>query len=190
MSSPNTKKNVSTDPNDLYSTPKIALESFYEQFPEVFDEFDVYYDPANGLGDIADYLKSIGKKVYTSDLVDYGFGDNLKDFLKVGKIHNSIDCIIFNPPFTLTEEFVDKALMLCDNVLMFNRMTTIESNARANKLKCKGWNLETMWQFGFRVSCTKGVNRESTANSVAYSWFHFNNQNYSEKTKLDWITKE
>ena len=190
MSSPNTKKNPSTDPNDLYSTPKIALEAFYEQFPEVFDAYDTYYDPCNGLGDIAIFLRDLGKRVYTSDLVDYGLGDNTKDFLTVNKILKDIDCVIFNPPFTLTEEFVDKALTLCDNVLMFNRMTTIESNARANKLKCKAWPLESMWQFGFRVSCTKGVDREPTANSVAYSWFHFDVKNYTDKTKLDWITKE
>ena len=38
MSSPNTKRNPDKEieENELYSTPTIALETFYKQYPEVF----------------------------------------------------------------------------------------------------------------------------------------------------------
>ena len=66
MSSPNTKRNPDKEieENELYSTPTIALETFYKQYPEVFDKFKVFYDPCDGMGQISDYLESIGKKVY------------------------------------------------------------------------------------------------------------------------------
>lgn len=195
MASPNTKKTKDIEQNELYNTPEIALESFYEQFPEVFDSHFVYFDPCNGLGKISNFLQSLDKKVYTNDIIDYGIHqDYVENFLDIEKIPDDVDCIIFNPPFTLTEQFVDHAVKLCDNhhscqsVLMFNRMTTIESNSRARKFKSKEWGLDTMYQFGFRVSCTKGVNEESTANSVAYSWFEFKKR-HVEHPKLKWITK-
>lgn len=189
MATANTKKSNNVEANELYSTPKIALSSFYHEYPEVFEDFYTYYDPCNGLGDIADYLRSIGKEVITGDIIDYGNSDKVEDFLQVESLPKGVECIIFNPPFTLTEEFVDKALQLCPNVLMFNRMTTIESISRAKKFDSKVWPLANMWQFGFRVSCTKGVNREPTANSVAYSWFEFDKNN-PRYTTLNWITEK
>ena len=189
MASPNTKRNNAEqiEKNELYSTPTIALETFYEQFPEVFDRYKVYYDPCDGMGQISDFLESKGKKVYRGDIVNYK--DNLDyegDFLKCTVLPEDVECVVMNPPFTLTGEFVDKALSLCPNLLMFNRLTTIESKSRAEKFKSKDWNLKTMYQFGFRVSCPKGVDFETTANSVAYSWFEFEKHN-RYPTTLEWI---
>jgi hypothetical protein len=194
MASSNTKRKDKSEisENELYNTPLIALESFYTQFPEVFDQYDTYYDPCSGLGAISSFLKGLGKTVVTGDLIDYGYQDSVGDFLAISKLPKSLSsvssCIVMNPPFTLTKEFVDHSLKLCDNVLMFNRMVTIESKYRANKFKSGEWDLDTMYQFGFRVSCTKGVDMEPTANSVAYSWFDIKRFKGTEGARLKWIT--
>jgi len=189
MASVNTKRTQETEENDLYNTPSIALESFYDQYPEVFDDYYTYYDPCNGLGAISGFLESIGKEVYKADLVDYKQKDvSLLNFLETETIPDDVECIIMNPPFKMTEEFVDKALSFNKPVIMFNRMVTIESKSRANKFKSGVWPLWNMWQFGFRVSCTKGVKKEPTANSVAYSWFEFRKMSKpTGKTCLRWI---
>lgn len=195
MASPNTKRDVSKGGDDLYITPPVALESFYEQYRSVIDQFNVFLDPCDGLGAISNFLESKGKKVYRYDLVDYtGRLDKVTNFLELEDIPEDVECIIFNPPFKLTKEFVDKALSLCSNLLMFNRMTTIESNGRASKFDSKEWDLKSMYQFGFRVSCPKGVIDESgdirlepTANSVAYSWFEFDQNNMGLTSRLMWI---
>jgi hypothetical protein len=189
MTSANTKRNPNAETNDLYSTPKAALDCFYNQYPEVFESYNTYYDPCNGLGDIADYLRSIGKVVITSDLIDYGLGDNIKDFLTLEEIDPEVDCIIMNPPYTLTGKFIDKALDLCNNVLMFNRTSTLESIYRGTKFESREWPLANYWQFSHRVSCTKGISRELTSNSVSYGWFELC-RGFSGKTEMDWILKE
>lgn len=199
MASSNTKRDVDKEGDDLYITPLIALDSFYDQYSEWVEQFDVFLDPCDGLGAISDWLESKGKKVYRWDLKDYrGKLDEQKDFLSVDEIPEDVQCIIFNPPFKLTKEFVDKALQLCPNLLMFNRLTTIESNTRANKFHSGEWPLKDMFQFGFRVSCPKGEYDERgdmvitpSANSVAYSWFHLSNEsdgNMKKLPRLHWIT--
>jgi hypothetical protein len=193
MASSNTKRKDESEiaENELYNTPLIALESVYTQFPEVFDQYDTYYDPCSGLGAISSFLMSKGKTVVTGDLVDYGYQDSVGDFLEVIELPAGLSkftsCIIMNPPFTLTKEFVDHSLTICNNVLMFNRMVTIESRQRAQKFNSKEWNLDTMYQFGFRVSCTKGVKEEYTSNSVAYSWFDIKKFTTHKEARLKWI---
>lgn len=192
MASSNSKRNPKEmiEENELYSTPTIALETFHNQYPEVFGKYKCFYDPCDGLGQISDYLESIGKKVYRGDIVDYRSKLNFKEsFLSREAIPEDVDCIIFNPPFTLTEEFVDKALSLCPNLIMFNRLTTIESNARANKLNSGEWPMTCLYQFGFRVSCPKGTDMEKSPNSVAYSWLTFDRYS-TDGCRLKWIVKE
>ena len=192
MASANTKKNdkETIEENELYNTPLIALDSFYEQYPEVIDQYATFYDPASGIGSITEWLKLKDKHVISSDIVDYGYQDFIGDFLTSNAEDNLfryLDCIIINPPFTLTAEFIDKALEYNCDILMFNRMTTIESRKRAEKFHSKEWNLECMYQFAFRVSCSKGVERQVTANSVAYSWYKISSKPSSKSTKLKWI---
>lgn len=189
MASPNTKRNPDKmiDKNELYSTPDIALEEFYKQHSHVLDQYDVYLDPCDGMSQISNFLERLGKKVYRYDIVDYqGKLNGVEDFLNILVIPSDVQCIIFNPPFTMTEQFVDKALSLCPKLIMFNRLTTIESLGRANKFASKEWPLKSMFQFGFRVSCPKGVNFEPTANSVAYAWFELDKE-YLGDGKLKWI---
>lgn len=189
-----TKKKSEKEPNNLYNTPSEALEAVESQYG-LLGYYDSYYDPCNGLGKISEYLKDLGKEVITGDLVDYSqYGseaDYIEDFLKVDpkdERFKNIDCIIFNPPFDLTEKFVDHALRFNKPVLMFNRMSTIESQSRSRKFKSGEWPLFAMYQFGFRVSCTEGVEEKPTASSVPYAWFEIVPR--SNGTSLFWITKE
>lgn len=186
---PNTKRNTNTEVNELYSTPIEALEAAWEE--GLFDDFEVYIDVCNGLGDISDFLESKGKKVYRSDLIDYvGVEvDALADFLELETLFEDVECIVFNPPFKLTEKFIDKALSLCDNLIMFNRSTTLESASRSKKHKSGEWKLKEWWSFGYRVSCTEGVDRKPTNNAVWYSFFKYNQQ-YKGKPTIDWFIRD
>ena len=185
MTTANTKRKAPIDISDLFNTPLDALEAAYEA--GMFDEFDVYYDPCNGLGKISDFLESKGKTVYASDIEDYYVQvDYMGDFLELESIPEDIECIVFNPPFKLTQEFIDKALELCDNLIMFNRATVLETKDRSVKHKNKEWRLEKFWSFANRVSCTEGEEEKKTANAVWYGWFKYNN-NYIGFPTLDWL---
>jgi hypothetical protein len=190
MASPNTKRNSEADKNDLYITPVEALKEMGK-----IVRGTVLFDPCAGLGDMAEYFRENGRKVYTNELFNYGYKTDFNaDFLDFRHLLNSNggpysqpDAIVMNPPYLLTMEFVNKAISLCRNVYMFNRLSVLESKSRAAKFKSKDWPLRKVWVFGFRVACDKGVNREPSANSVAYAIYHFDREYKGEPT-IGWIT--
>lgn len=185
MATSNTKRNVEADKNGLYSTSKESLDAAY--IAGLFENYDVFYDPCNGLGDISDYLESKGKKVYRNDLLDYGTKyTSIGDFLEVESIPQDVECIIMNPPFKLTEEFVDKALSLCDNLVMFNRATVLETASRSKKHNHGQWPLKEFHSFANRVSCTQGVDRDKTNNAVWYGWFVYDKK-YLGNPEIHWL---
>ncbi len=72
------------------------------------------WECACGDGAISDVLKSHGFSVYSSDIVDRGYGENRSlDFLD-DELTKGIEAenIITNPPFKLAKQFVEKALTI------------------------------------------------------------------------------
>jgi len=188
MASSNTDRRLDAHENDLYSTPVEGLKAM-ERFIKKGSRL---LDPCAGLGDMSNHFKGLGHFVFTSDLYNYGAELGIEiDFLKVNKndLPKNIDTVIMNPPFTLTLEFVDKALELYDHVVMFNRMSILEGQARGKKFTSKEWCLKHCDIFSYRVSCTKGVDREPTNNAVAYAVYEFD-KSFKGTPTLGWITKE
>lgn len=195
MASPNTRRNSDADDNDLYTTPMEALDKLWENAPRILLNAKTISDPAFGLGDITRFFQSKGKTTIGNDL--YNYGDDFSqwndttcysDFLDTNKDNNVFEgsVMVMNPPFTLTSEFLDKGLEVCDNILMFNRLTTIETLKRAAKFKSKEWPLRKMFVFSGRVSCPKGVNYDKTANATAFCWFWLD-KGYEGEPTITWI---
>lgn len=184
---PCTKRNEDAEVNDLYISPPEAMVAMKQLVPRG----NRLLDPCNGLADMSNYFKSEGHRVYTGDLYDYGVGTQyIGDFLKMEKMHfpSDIDTIIMNPPYLLTLEFIDHALELCDHLVMFNRMSVLEGQARGRRYTSGDWPLKRCNIFSYRVSCTKGINREKTNNAVAYAVYEFD-KNYTGEPTLGWVTK-
>lgn len=79
------------------------------------------WECAAGKGDISERLTEFGHKVWSSDIIDYGFDDtfHLADFLQQTKLPDpSIRAIVSNPPYAddLPEEFIRHALRLMQPV--------------------------------------------------------------------------
>lgn len=91
MASPNTNRKAKKSSNDLYNTPEDALEAAWSA--GVFDSFESYWDPCDGLGAISDFLEGKGKTVYRSDIVAYREGLEVVDFLKVKAGHYPANCL-------------------------------------------------------------------------------------------------
>ncbi len=92
--------------NDFYATPRDCVTSFLEQEYQYLSNKKIY-EPCCGDGAISNILIENGLEVYSSDLIDRGYGDT-KDFLEV----TSTDCnaIITNPPFNISEDIIKHAL--------------------------------------------------------------------------------
>ena len=69
--------------NDFYATPTNGVEALikHEKFKGKI------WEPACGLGAISKPLIEVGYNVYSSDLIDRGYGE-VKDFLKTDLIFN------------------------------------------------------------------------------------------------------
>ena len=87
--------------NDFYATPQESTESLLRVTTFRGD----IYEPCCGQGHISKVLIKNGYNVFSSDLVDRGYGTPRIDFLMETKKH---DNIITNPPFKNALEFAEK----------------------------------------------------------------------------------
>ncbi|AHK11441.1 DNA methyltransferase [Shewanella sp. phage 1/40] len=194
MATANTKRNKDAHSNDLYTTSNESLQLLWDNAPQELKRATTVVDNSFGLGDITRFFKDKGKTVHGFDLVNYGdsYAEHL-DCVEYGDFLNATPktldrnhVMVFNPPFTLTYEFIEQSLLWCDDLFIFNRLNTLESIKRANKFKSKEWPLKKVYVFGKRVSCPKGVEYEASPNATAYCWLHVQ-RGYEGEPILCWI---
>jgi hypothetical protein len=103
-------KNYERRALDHYETPVWCTEVLLRH-----EDFTRVWEPAAGKGAIANVLKAQEVDVYASDIHDYGFGYDVKDFLLTWE--NDGRDIITNPPFAedLADQFINHALLLTKN---------------------------------------------------------------------------
>lgn len=122
-------------PADLYPTPVDGTESLVPVLNVMRDHLALtgpcrVWEPACGDGRMARVLEWHGFDVFGSDFRETpGYGIGGIDFLKdaprtTGLIpHDSFDMIVTNPPFSLAEQFIRKALSITPNVAMLLKAT-------------------------------------------------------------------
>ena len=119
--------------HDYYSTDPHALEIFLDKLKE--DNIRLHNDiwePACGEGHLSKVLIDKGFHVYSSDLVDRGFGKQ-QDFLKISNMNNLHYDILTNPPYIFAKFFVEKALEIVKDgyyVIMFLKIQFLEGKER------------------------------------------------------------
>jgi len=121
--------------NDYYATPPEATQVLLDSFD--LTDCETFYEPACGEGHISQVLErwfnpiTCNVKIYSSDLIDRGYGDTGLDFLKSSNAHNKVDCIITNPPFKLAQQFIEKSLEESNKyVIMFAKIQLLEGIGR------------------------------------------------------------
>ena len=96
---------------DFYATDSIAID----KLSKVFDIPKDIYECAAGEGDLSKRLKELGHNVYSTDLVDRGYGEEVgTDFLTLEEMPKGKEnySILTNPPYAFAKEFVLKGLDL------------------------------------------------------------------------------
>src|SRR5574343_659878 len=104
--------------NDFYATDPIAIDVLCNE--ETFE--GKIWECSCGKGHLSKRLIEKGYKVYSSDLIDRGYGKPNIDFLKIDK---KIDCnIITNPPYKYAVEFIyeSSGRILCAKNGEFQKM--------------------------------------------------------------------
>ena len=167
--------------NDYYATDPKAVDDLLGV--ETFN--NNIWECACGEGHISNKLKEYGYNVYSTDLIDRNYQDELVDFLCTDKKFNGD--IITNPPYKYCSEFILKALDSIptgNKVAMFLKLTTLEGQKRYKDIYSK-YPPKTVYVYSKRKQCAKnGVFNGTSA--VCYSWFVWE-KGFIGCTKLKWI---
>jgi hypothetical protein len=96
--------------HDFYETPEWCTLALLDnhQFPKS----EVVFEPACGKGAISEVLRRQGFKVFSQDLVEYGYEYGMAGYDFLEEVADVKGTIITNPPYKLAKEFVETALRL------------------------------------------------------------------------------
>ena len=167
---------------DYYGTDPRSTRALLE-----VEKFDgEIWEPAAGHHLIVDELVAAGYIVKPTDIADYGFGDELGNFLEY---EGSWDGdIITNPPYGLSTEFAVKALEVIKpghKVAMFLRTLFLEGCKRYDKL-FKENPPKYVYVFMNRQVSDKNDDF-SKGSAVSYSWFVWEKGSKTEPI-IRWIS--
>ena len=172
--------------NDYYATDPNVLEHLIKKY----DIPHVVLEPACGRGDLSKWLEMKGHKVYSSDIVDRGYGEK-QNFFEMMSVPEDCFCILTNPPYKYATEFVLHALDLLPvggQVVMFLKTTFLETERRYNEI-FRSTPPRFVYQFIRRALCAKNGDFEEArkqGSAVSYAFFVWE-KGYKGQTLIDWI---
>jgi len=161
--------------NDFYATDPKALELFLDQ---TGIELRNVWECACGEGHLAEVLKQRGLLGRASDLIDRGYGFGGVDFLteNFDNYEMKFNTVITNPPFSLFQEFVEKALTIANKkVIMFGKLQALEGQKRATFLQKTP--LKTVYVFKKRQQPMRNgkendeITGKKMSTTMAFAWF-------------------
>jgi hypothetical protein len=169
---------------DYYATHGSAAKMLLE-----LEDFTTkpIYECACGEGHISKELESSGLKVISTDLIDRGYGIGGIDFLKSDK--KNVDYhIITNPPYSLAEEFIRKALEIVkdgNKIAMFLPIRYLEGKKRRKLFD--EYPPKTVYVSSGRILCAKNGNfDDKNGSAMSYAWFIWV-KGYNGKTIIKWF---
>ena len=163
--------------NDFYATPEESTEKLLR----VTSFRGNIYEPCCGQGHISRVLIKHGYKVFSSDLVDRGYGTSRVDFLMETQKH---DNIVTNPPFKNALEFAERALELSRyKVALLLKLSFLEGVARRNFFR--SYPPEKVWVFSQRQALMKNGEPHS-GGMLALAWFVWSKGNIESPT-VGWV---
>lgn len=177
---PNTKR----EDDDFYATNPHAMRIALPYLQHIGLSHDVW-ECACGEGHLSQVLSDNGYSVWSSDLVDRGYGDVI-DFLQYNNRFEGD--ILTNPPFKLAKEFVEHGMSLINDgnkVFLFLKIQFLESKERYKLFK--QYPLKWLLVYSERQHCARNAEFEKhKATTQCYAWFVFE-KGYVGKPRIDWI---
>ena len=167
--------------NDYYATEPKATELLLEA--EKFSHH--VWECACGQGHISKTLEKNGYKVFSTDLIDRGYGQ-VQDFLK---FESFVDCdIISNPPFALAEDFVEHAMRIVRDgikVVFLLKIQFLEGKRR--KKLFEKYPPKYVIVNSERQHCCKNAEfNKLTATTQCYAWYVWE-QGFNGRPEIMWI---
>lgn len=161
--------------NDYYATDPNTLLLLLEQLKK--DDIKLHnniWECAYGEGHLSKILEQKGYKVWSTDLIDRGYGKGNTDFLKSAPDSWCGD-ILTNPPYKYAKEFVEKALEVTRTgcyTIMLLKIQFLEGKGRY-KLFQK-YPPKYVYVNSSRQTCAmngKFDEYNKKGNAICYCWF-------------------
>ena len=169
--------------HDFYPTPPNATESILK-----LEKLNgSIYECACGDGAISKVLKEFypNQPVFSSDLIDRGYGNVGIDFLTFDYMGKKFDNIITNPPYRFATEFVKRALSMSnEKVLMLLKIQFLEGNKRQELFRNSP--LKKVYVFSKRLNINKNGIGTKNSTMICFAWFVWD-KNYAGKPEIDWV---
>lgn len=161
--------------NDFYPTPARCTRDILDR---VKFEGQVW-EPCCGDGAISQILLDYGYDVKSSDLFDYGYGETGIDFLKYME---PVDNIVTNPPYKITDKFLNHGLNLVrKKLVILHRLHILEGKTRRTKIYNRK-HLEEIHVYTKRIDFATG----GEGGMVCFARYVFNKE-YQGQPTLYWI---
>jgi hypothetical protein len=155
---------------DLYETPPQAIQALIRAEPLP----NVIWECACGPGSIVRELRSAGRYVYATDLIDYGCPESEHgiDFLSAPAPSFAIGAVVTNPPYKLAGEFVAHAIELgIPKIAMLLRLAFLESEKRRPILDCGLLARVHVFRNRLPMMHRDGWAGPKASSSIAFAWF-------------------
>lgn len=174
--------------NDFYATDPHALEIFLDKLKEDGIELHKVWECACGQGHLSNVLKTRGVNVWSTDLIDRGYGEGNVNFLTCLPGGRWNGDILTNPPYKYAKEFVEKGLELVDKgqyVIMFLKIQFLEGQARLKLFK--QYPPKYVYVNSARQNCyINGDMSKKMSNAVCYCWYIWE-KGYMGEPIIRWI---
>lgn len=165
---------------ELYPTPPQLTESLIRlgELPRSL------WEPAAGLGHMTNVLINHGFDVYSSDIIDYGLGYEISDFLTTRRLPRAgIEAIVTNPPFSIAADFVRHGLSLVPQVVILGRLAFLETKARSDIIDRR---LARIYPFVERPP----MMHRHTLNPASGQWVEWQGKKASSAMPVAWFVFE
>lgn len=147
------------------------------------------WECACGGGYLSEVFRANGHEVYSTDLVDRGYGIGGVDFLKSHKQWDGD--IVTNPPYKYAKEFCEHAISLIsggNKVCMFLKVQFLEGKAR--RVLFEKYPPKVIYISSSRLLCAKNAEfekmKQGGGSAVAYAWFVWE-KGYTGETIVKWF---
>ena len=136
------------------------------------------------------YVRRIGTDVqdrgFENDYWETGYGF---DFLADDYPHDKVDVIIMNPPYSILEPFLIRAIEIAqEKLIVLCRMQVLEGEGRYKNIFTKTPPTD-IYQYVDRVQCWKNGDKPAGSSAQGYCWVIWDKENPTEYPRLHWIRR-
>ena len=177
---------------DFYPTPPHATWALLNWLQEIqYLGNQTVLEPACGEGHMAMELEEVFAHVWGHDILDYGKGYPVMDFLEHRNEYGEVDWVITNPPFCKAENFFDRAWYVAEKgVALLCRLSFLESKGRhKNIFSVRERKPTDVLVFSDRLKMVKGrlAGPGDDRGAMTFAWFVWRFGANDGITALHWI---